>query len=175
MRIIIIYTKAMSPAQARLHTGMLYHEHHAWLATWLSRKLQCRSLGADLAQDTFVRILGGRLPPDLREPRAYLTTIAKGLLHTHLRRQQLELAYLEALASVPEAVQPSPEERLAVLETLTEIDRILDRLPARCRQVFLLVQLDGLGYADIAALLDISLSTVKRHMVQAFARCLKAL
>lgn len=175
MRIIIIYNVIMSPAEARQHTGTLYSEHHAWLATWLGRKLHCRSLGADLAHDTFLRILSTRLPLDLREPRAYLTTIAKGLLNNHLRRQQLELAYLEALATAPEAVQPSPEDRLAVLETLTEIDRILDRLPAKTRQVFMLAQLDGLGYADIATLLDISLSTVKRHMVQAFQRCLKAL
>nr|WP_315251713.1 sigma-70 family RNA polymerase sigma factor [uncultured Duganella sp.] len=165
----------MSAAEARQPTGTLYSEHHAWLVTWLSRKLHCRSLGADLAHDTFLRILGRRLPPDLREPRAYLTTIAKGLLNNHLRRQQLELAYLEALATVPEAVQPSPDERLAVLETLTEIDRILDRLPAKTRQVFMLAQLDGLPYTDIATLLNISLSTVKRHVVQAFQHCLKAL
>ncbi|MBV7536846.1 sigma-70 family RNA polymerase sigma factor [Duganella sp. sic0402] len=165
----------MSPVEARQQAGTLYNEHHAWLATWLSRKLHCRSLGADLAHDTFLRILGSRLPLDLREPRAYLTTIAKGLLNNHLRRQQLELAYLEALAGMPEPAQPSPEERLAVLETLSEIDRILDRLPAKARQVLLLAQLDGLSYDEIAKLLEISLSTVKRHMLLALQRCLKAL
>ncbi|QBE61751.1 sigma-70 family RNA polymerase sigma factor [Pseudoduganella lutea] len=165
----------LSPVDAHRQIGTLYSEHHGWLASWLSHKLQCRDLGAELAQDTFLRILTARLPLDLREPRAYLTVIAKGLLISHLRRRKLEEAYLAALATLPEAAQPSPEDRLAVLETLTEIDGILDRLPSKAKQVFLLAQLDGLCYADIGAMLDLSLSTVKRHMVLAFRRCLVAL
>ncbi|WP_443114522.1 sigma-70 family RNA polymerase sigma factor [Herbaspirillum seropedicae] len=165
----------MSPAEAHQEIGGLYRKHHGWLVAWLSRRLACRHLGADLAQDTFVRLLGHRPPPDLREPRAYLTTIAKGLVASHLRRRQLETAYLEALAALPEPSQPSAEERLLVLDTLCEIDRILDQLPARARQVFLLAQLDGLPYASIAGLLGISLSTVKRHMVLALRHCLAAL
>lgn len=165
----------MSNAEARHQIGVLYNEHHNWLANWLSHKLHCKNLGADLAQDTFLRILGNRLPPDLREPRAYLSTVARGLLNNHLRRKKLEEAYLDALMTHPEPIQSSPEERLQVLETLAEIDRILDRLPPKARQVFLLAQLDGLAYADIGALLDLSLSTVKRHMVLAFRHCLAAL
>ena len=165
----------MSNADAHRQIGTLYDEHHRWLATWLGHKLSCRNLGAELAQDTFLRLLTARLPQDLREPRAYLTAIAKGLMVSHLRRRKLENAYLEALTTQPEAVQPSPEDRLAVLETLTEIDSILDRLPDKDRQVFLLAQLDGLSYAEICALLNLSLSTVKRHMVLAFRRCLAAL
>ncbi|EJL82852.1 RNA polymerase sigma factor, sigma-70 family [Herbaspirillum sp. CF444] len=165
----------MSNAEARQQIGVLYNEHHGWLATWLSHKLHCKNLGADLAQDTFLRILGARLPVDLREPRAYLATIAKGLLSNYLRRKKLEEAYLDALSAMPEPIQPSPEERLQVLETLAEIDRILDSLPAKAKQVFLLAQLDGLAYADICAILNLSLSTVKRHMVLAFRQCLAAL
>lgn len=165
----------MSNVDAQREIGTLYSEHHGWLATWLSHKLNCKKLGADLAQDTFLRILTARLPHDLREPRAYLTVVAKGLLNSHLRRRQLEQAYLDALAELPEPVQPSPEDRLCVLETLTEIDAILDRMPYKVRQVFLLAQLDGLCYADICALLNLSLSTVKRHMVLALRRCLVAL
>jgi RNA polymerase sigma-70 factor (ECF subfamily) len=97
------------------------------------------------------------------------------LLISHLRRRKLEQAYLAALAALPEPSHPSPEERLAVLQTLAEIDGVLDRLPGKVRQVFLLAQLDGLCYAEIAALLNLSLSTVKRHMVLAFRRCLVSL
>lgn len=155
--------------------GTLYSEHHGWLSTWLAHKLSCRNLGADLAQDTFVRLLGAGQPAALREPRAYLTTIAKGLLNDHLRRKKLEMAYLDALALLPEPQQPALDERLVILQTLTEIDAVLDRLPAKARQVFLLAQLDGLPYAEIAALLDLSLSTVKRHMVLALSKCLASL
>lgn len=164
-------------ATAGLHEqiGTLYSEHHGWLAGWLSQRLKCQHLGADLAQDTFVRLFAGRLPGNLENPRAYLTTVAKGIVNTHLRRRNLEQAYLEALSTLPEPVHPSPEEQLLVLEILTEIDGILDGLPAKVRQVFLFAQLDGLSYAEICELLGVSLATVKRHMVKAYSHCLAAL
>jgi len=165
----------MHRAVAPPSIDLLYHEHQPWLTTWLSRKLNCRNLGADLAQDTFVRLLDRRLPADLRAPRAYLTTIAKGLLSNHLRRQKLEDAYLLALAALPEPTQPSPEERAILLETLHVINDVLDGLPAQARQVFLLSQCDGLTYADTAVRLGVSLRTVKRHMALSFHHCLVAL
>lgn len=166
----------MSTTETQVHQqiGALYSEHHRWLATWLGHRLQCKNLGADLAQDTFTRILGAGKPLDLREPRAYLTTIAKGLISTYLQRKKLEQAYLDALSLTPEDSYPSPEERMLVLEVLNEIDRVLDGLPNKVRQTFLLSQLDGLVYEEIGVQLNISLSTVKRHMVLAFRHCLVA-
>ena len=49
---------------------------------------------------------------------------------------------------------------------------MLDSLPSVARQAFLLSQLDGLTYAQIASELDVSLITVKRHMLRAFRACL---
>jgi len=152
--------------------GTLYSEHHGWLLGWLRRKLACRDDAAELAQDTFMRLLTAREPVAIREPRAYLTTIASGLVINHRQRARLEQAYLDALLVTAETARPSPEERLIVLQALTEIDRALQALPAKARQVFLLSQLDGMIYTDIALHLDISLSTVKRHMVLAFRQCL---
>ena len=45
-------------------------------------------------------------------------------------------------------------------------------MPARVRQVFLLSQLDGLTYAQIAEQLQVSLITIKRDMRTAFLACL---
>ncbi|WP_353156069.1 sigma-70 family RNA polymerase sigma factor [Herminiimonas fonticola] len=166
----------MSTTETHVHQqiGALYSEHHGWLVGWLGHRLHCKTLGADLAQDTFTRILGAGRPLDLREPRAYLTTIAKGLVSTYLQRKKLEQAYLDALMLMPEDSYPSPEERMLVLEVLTLIDSVLDGLPSKVKQTFLLSQLDGLGYAEIGVQLGISLSTVKRHMVLAFRHCLTA-
>jgi RNA polymerase sigma-70 factor (ECF subfamily) len=106
-----------------------------------------------------------------REPRAFLTTVAQRVLANHYRRQQLERAYLEALAQAPQSAALSPEERALLLEALDEIDRMLDGLPAPVRRAFLMAQLDGMKQADIARALGLSLTTVKRYLVQAGMHC----
>jgi RNA polymerase sigma-19 factor, ECF subfamily len=153
----------------------LYFEHHTWLRTWLRRKLGCAHRAADLAHDTFMRLLSRDEPIDAREPRALLTTIAQRVLYNHWRREQIEQAWLEALAHAPEPVAPSPEERALIIETLCEIDALLDGLPAPVKRAFLLSQLDGASHAQIAAELNISLATVKRYLVRAAAQCFFAL
>ncbi|CAM4089324.1 HTH luxR-type domain-containing protein [Comamonas aquatilis] len=153
----------------------LYTDHHGWLQGWLRRRLANACDAADLAQDTFVRILGARDLKTIETPRAYLTTVAKGVLVNWYRRQALEQAYLEALALLPEPEAPSPEQRALVLETLQQIDAMLDQLPPLVRRTFLLSQLDGMKYEDIAQQLDLSLSSVKRYMAQAFRQCLQLL
>ena len=155
-----------------LHT--LYRDHHGWLVGWLRRKLDCSEQARDLAQDTFLRILrrrrGGTLP-GFQEPRAYLTTIAHGLVVDHWRRSDLERAWLQTLAAIPPEHVPSPETRQLVLETLMRVDRVLDTLKPAARQAFLLAQVDGLTCPQIAARLGVSLSTVERHIASALRQC----
>lgn len=155
--------------------GSLYSEHRGWLQGWLRRKLGCSYRAADLMHDTFVRLLTCDEPIVIREPRAFLTTVAQRVLANHWRREQLERAYLDALAQLPEAQAPSSEERAILLETLVEIDRLLADLPLQVKQAFLYAQLDGLSQVEIATRLDISISTVKRHLVRAGTQCYFAL
>lgn len=147
----------------------LYSEHHGWLHSWLRKKLGCSHRAADLAHDTFLKVLAQRELPVLVTPRAFLTTVAQRVLISHYRRQYLEQAWLDVLAQQPELVAPSEETRALWLETLCEIDRLLDTLPPVARKAFLMTQLDGLGYAETAAELGISVSSVKRHIVKAGA------
>ncbi len=153
----------------------LYRSHHGWLYGWLRRKLGCSHQAADLAQDTYLRLLvSGRLPAP-EQSRAYLTQIAKGLMVDLHRRRQLEAAYLDALAQLPEPQTPSPETRALVVETLLRIDALLDRLPGPVRETFLLSQFDGLTYGEIAARLSISVATVRKYMLKAALACHAAL
>ncbi|CAM3859266.1 putative RNA polymerase sigma factor FecI [Pseudomonas reidholzensis] len=150
----------------------LYGEHHGWLRGWLRVRTGNHADAADLAQDTFVRMLGLRQLPVLREPRHYLVTIARGLLIDKSRRRLLEQAYLETLAARPEPVQISAEAQHLIIESLLAIDSMLDGLGARTRQIFLLVQLEGLSYVEVGRQLGLSVTTVKNHLAKAMLNCI---
>ena len=156
--------------QHPVHT--LYENHHSWLCGWLRQRLGCIDNAADLAQDTFIRVMTQRKTPELREPRAYLSTVARSLMIDMFRRRALEQAYLETLALNPEPMDISPETRTLIIETLIEIDRLLDGLGGRTREIFLLAQLDGLSYVEIGRRLKVSVNTVKKHAVRALTHCL---
>jgi RNA polymerase sigma factor (sigma-70 family) len=164
---------ADAPAQYDLHT--LYYDHHGWLFGWLRRKLGNSFDAADVAQDTFVNIMTAGATGTIREPRPFLVTVARRLMAHRHRRQLLETSYLDMLANLPEAFAPSPEERMLALEALQELDQALDGLPPKVKEAFLLAHLEELSYAEIAARLKVSSSSVKQYLIRANRHCLFAL
>lgn len=153
----------------------LYSDHHGWLCGWLRRRLGDSFVAADLAQDTFVSVISAGSAGQIEEPRPFLATVARRLIAHRHRRQLLEEAYLEMLATSPEELAPSPEARYLALEALRQVDQALDGLPPPVKEAFLLAHLEGLSYADIAVRLNVSASSVKQYLTRANRHSLFAL
>lgn len=162
-----------SPTSISANTCLqaLYQDHHHWLHRWLRLRVGCPEHAADIAQDTFLSILSGKDLFNIREPRSFLSTVARRLMANVYRRRLVEQAYLEALALLPEALEPSPEVRVLALEALTLLDRMLDELPTKVREAFLLSHLQGLKIADIAERLHVSTRSVKLYLIRANQHC----
>ncbi|OZI74425.1 sigma-70 family RNA polymerase sigma factor [Bordetella genomosp. 12] len=163
-----------------MHT--LYSANHRWLLGWLRRRVGDPFDAADLVQDTFVRVLKthtnpsgdiGSIPPGtpIREPRAYLATIAKSLMIDFFRRQTLERTYLEVLAALPPQEVPSLEDQAVLRSALMDIDTMLDGLGVKVKQAFLMAQCEDLPYAEIASRLGVSRRTVDNYLARAMTHC----
>ncbi|MFI8615741.1 sigma-70 family RNA polymerase sigma factor [Acidovorax sp. NPDC077693] len=152
----------------------MYSKHHGWLFGWLRARMGCTHNAADVAQDTFVRIIASRdALTGMREPRAYLTTTAKRLLVDRARRQQVEQAYLAELAHAAGAAtgHHSPEDTLMAVQALVQISTALQGTPAKAREAFVLHYLDGESHASVAARLGVSDRMVRRYLVQVLLQC----
>jgi RNA polymerase sigma factor (sigma-70 family) len=161
----------MTAAASLAPVAELYIDHHNWLRGWLRKKLGNAFDAADLAHDTYLRILtSGRTPP-AGESRRHLTQVANGLLIDLYRRRQIEAAYREALAQQPEQTAPSEEVRALAIEALIEIDHLLHQLPAKARTALLLCKLDGLSYREIAEQLQVTVSSVEKYIASALLAC----
>lgn len=163
----------MTPEQDNAQqVGNLYVEHNQWLKGWIRNKLGCHDLAADIAQDTFLRLLN---KPDSswqrRESKGLLATIARGLFIDHWRRKQIEQAWLDSLAHLEEDYQPSAEHAAAMMELLCQLDRMIGKMPKKVANSLILSQLHGLTYREIAMQLDVSERMVKRYMAQAMLQC----
>lgn len=152
----------------------LYTEHHGWLRTWLRRRLGNAFDAADLAHDTYLRILHSGRIPEPQQSRQHLAQIAKCLVIDLYRRRQIEAAYLDTIALLPPQHAPSEESRALTLQALIEIDVILNGLTARVREALLLSRLDGLSYSEIAARQGVTVSSVKKYIATALLACYQA-
>ncbi len=158
---------AANPASCQQTLHALYSDHHGWLHNWLRRKLGNGCDAADLAHDTYLRLITRGAVPRADESRRHLVQIANGLLIDLFRRRRIERAYLETIAQLPEAEVPSPETHALVVEALIAIDTTLGALPAKVRRAFLLSRIERIGYGEIARQLDVSVSSVEKYIARA--------
>lgn len=123
----------------------------------------------DIVQDCFVK-LWQQDHADKRsitDKRAFLYTLVRNACIDTLRRQHPEMTNidpsdLEEVISDEEAVDRSEQE--------AKVWEIIDALPDRCREVFLMAKRDGMTYNEIAEALNISVKTVEHQISKAMKK-----
>ena len=151
----------------------LYRRHHGALRRFLTRMLRCEDSAADVAQETYLRLL--RLGPrrKVADPRAYLFQVAANAARDRLARERTRERVVDA-APPDETVacqRPGPETEAANGERLRILAEAVDGLSPRCREVFLMSRVEGLANAEIARRLGISRNMVEKHIIKAMLRC----
>jgi RNA polymerase sigma-70 factor (ECF subfamily) len=114
----------------------------------------------DLVQDTLERAwIKSGLWHGVADMRAWLFSLMHNLHVDGVRRGRLQTAPLDH--DTPEiATPPRQQEQLAVMD----LQAALDQLPQEQKEILLLVALEDMAYADIAATLGIPLGTVMSRL-----------
>ncbi|CAM3689823.1 sigma-70 family RNA polymerase sigma factor [Xenorhabdus thuongxuanensis] len=152
-------------------TQKLYADYHHWLCNWIRQNSAYPNQAEDLVHEVFIKLMQSSDLENIRQPKAFLMTIARRTLSNYWRRKKLEDHYLEYISEQSEISANSSENQLMLLEQLEKIDETLDELPVKVRQTFLLIQLQGLRYKEVAENLGISISSVKNYLQQAHKEC----
>ncbi|MEL4888182.1 sigma-70 family RNA polymerase sigma factor [Pectobacterium betavasculorum] len=150
----------------------LYCQHHSWLQGLLRKRLGNLCDAADLAQDVFLRLLlKPRQFDNHAGARAYLSVMAQGMCVDLWRKREIERVWLTSLAEQPEPIALSAEDSNIILETLYQVDTMLRALPEKVRAAFIMAQVQGQPYREIAGTLGVSERMVKKYMAQAMLHC----
>ncbi len=144
--------------------SQLYTDHHHWILSYLKKRLKNVEDAYDLTNDTFLKLILKGDISKIIEPRAFLTNLAHGLMVNHFRRKEIEAKYLEFLIQHSEDFHDSVETRTIILETLYQIDLILDGLEQKVKKAFLLSQLEGMAHGAIANEMQVSVSSVRKYI-----------
>lgn len=139
----------------------------------LGRRTGCMQLAHDVLHDAFIRYLLAARQTPIEQPNAYLRRVAQSVLIDHFRQSGrfCSLDEPDSLAAAHESptehFAPSAEHLADMQQRLVALQRIIDCLPPRCREVFWLARIEGHRQIDIARMLNISLSAVERHLIRA--------
>lgn len=141
----------------------LFQRHRRDVFRFLRHLGRDEQLAEDLTQETFMRLTRAAEPAHLNErERPYLIRMARNLYVDHWRRQRsLAVLPADAAQAIPDP-GPAPDD-------VFELHEALGTLKPLEREAFLLCELGGLRYAEIAGVLDVSTDAVRSLIYR--ARC----
>jgi RNA polymerase sigma factor (sigma-70 family) len=149
--------------------------HHESLIKFLRRRLRVASDADDVAQETYIRMMKYEGSRDIRSPSAMLFRIAVNVANDHGRAAQTRCAGdhcdIEDVQLVSE--QPSAEQAVLAGQNLDLLLDVIENLPPKCKQVFLLSRARGMSYSEIARHCGISVKMVEKQISRAVAACLR--
>ena len=147
----------------------LYARHRARLYRFVLRSVKSRSIGEELFQEIWMRVIQarGRYTPQARFT-TWLYTIAHNHLVDHWRKRGLTLVSLED-DETPGA-SPDPADHAEARESLARFAAALEALPPLQREAFLLHEEGGLSVAEIAAATKTNEEAAKSRLRYAIAK-----
>ena len=127
----------------------------------------------EIAQEAFLRVLQAESKSVIRHPKAYLYRAVRNLALNKLNSASYQITdYIEDLLGVEAAEESISLERQAMSKQQFEsFCQAVAQLPEQCRRVLVYRKVYGYSQREVAEKLDISISTVEKHLVKGMARC----
>ncbi|RYY81023.1 MAG: sigma-70 family RNA polymerase sigma factor [Comamonadaceae bacterium] len=142
--------------------------HYRELLNYFTRSVNDRHAAADVVQEAYLRVLALQSRGvQVLQPRALLFHTGRNIVARQAVRHATERRILDTLALVAADSAPSMERDAIARQQLRLLVERLETMPAKRRDVFLLVRVHGHSYGDAAAHMGISLAAVEKHVVRA--------
>jgi RNA polymerase sigma-70 factor, ECF subfamily len=143
--------------EPHLKAQVLFTAHRDGVFRYLSRIVGPHD-ATDLTQEVFLRVSRSAVPETTADgERAWVFRIARNLALNHRR----DTGRRPETVALSEAARPAPQE------TSTAMKQALDRLSALDRDIFLLREVAGLSYEEIAGSCEISHAAVRARLHRA--------
>lgn len=147
--------------------AVLVRRHGPYLVAFATRLLGSRADADDCVQEAL--IVAWRRLPELSDPdrvRAWFSTIVARKATDRMRARRPAVPIEDA---DPVAVGPSPDEAALTTSQLDMLRKVLDELPPEQRTAWLLREVSGYSYDEIARELGISATAVRGRLSRARA------
>ena len=147
-------------------------KHQRSLRRYLADLVSSSDMAEDLAQEAFARVYAIDTSR-VRSPQSFLYRTAHNLALDHIRHQRVAAAEPLRDDLIERIAQdlPSAEIALAAKEELALVYQAINELPPNCRQVFLLLRVEGMSFKEVAAEMRLSETMVRKYAFRALEYC----
>jgi RNA polymerase sigma-70 factor (ECF subfamily) len=149
----------------------LFREHNEALIRFLRGRVGSHNEALEVAQEAYVRLLSLDQPGAVSYLRAFLFKTAANIAIDRRRRHQNFDKVTGGQLFMELAENRTPERQLSGEQALGRLGVLIEAMPPKCRQSFVLNQIHGLDAATIAAQLGITDSMVRKYVVRALLHC----
>lgn len=130
----------------------------------------------DIVQETYVRICQLEKHQQVAQPKSFLMKTARNLAFDHVKRAETRLSDGVETELDFDIDQPQGDavfDNVASDEEFAHFCEAVRLLPVQCRRVFVLKKVYGYSQKEIALEMNLSESTVEKHIAVGFKRCAK--
>ena len=146
---------------------ILFRQYYRFICKAVYKILPDATLVEDLCQEVFYELWRKRQQLHINTSlKAYLSRAARNKALNYIRDQKIILEGEEKQPLLQSKIQ-GINQQLEAQELKELIDQAIDRLPERCRMVFILSRFEDLSYKEIGAELGISVKTVENQISKA--------
>ena len=147
-----------------------FRTYHPALCKFAFRYVHSRDVAQELVHDVFATLWEERGRLSVDRLKSYLYAAVRNLAISHLRHELVERRWRErAPAGAAPLDQNEGEQRLETAELEAAVERVLDRVPERCRLALTLRWQRQMSYAEVAAAMGISVKTVEIYVGRGLA------
>jgi RNA polymerase sigma-70 factor (ECF subfamily) len=156
-----------------LNIAAFYQQHQRELICYTTRITACRDTAEDIIQESFIILSHEVKQQHIENPRAYLFCVAKNLAFDHLKRKKVTDSYTQTQSAILESTieATSIEQIMADGENIELMKQVINELPPRCRDTFILNKLHEMSYSEVAQYVGISESGVEKHIMKGLRHC----
>lgn len=167
----------MDVKSSRQFISAMEKDHGRALRRFLAVRMRHASADLDdLVQEVLLRLL--RIPDHetIRNPRAYLYTVASHVLHQYTLRQSAMAELVEPMDLDTEvAIDSDPEATAQLEQQFEELGRGLEQLSPRAYATLLMYRYEGVTLEEIGRRLGVSRVMARKYLVKALTYCQKRL
>ncbi len=145
----------------------LYKRYYKVVVCYAMQWVESQQVAEDIVQDVFSILWERQLQfASLPAFRTFLYTSVKNASLNHLKHKGVERTYLLSIEETPERMDWEEDDDEFEEEIYRQLFLLIDQLPVRCREIFLLY-MEGKKNEEIAEALQISTETVKTQKKRA--------